>query len=179
MDTEVYSNTGGQSSKATPRGAVAKFAAKGKTTRKKDLGLMAMSYSNVYVASIAMGAGDAQTMKAITEAEEYDGPSIVIAYAHCIAHGIDMKKGLTQQDLAVKSGMWPLYRFDPRRAEAGKSPLVLDSKAASIPLEDYMQGESRFRHLLKEDSNGAAEHLDELRKGIQNQKKQLDMIAHQ
>jgi pyruvate-ferredoxin/flavodoxin oxidoreductase len=179
MDTEVYSNTGGQSSKATPRGAVAKFAAKGKTTRKKDLGLMAMSYSNVYVASIAMGASDAQTMKAITEAEEYDGPSIVIAYAHCIAHGIDMKKGLTQQDLAVKSGMWPLYRFDPRRAEAGKSPLVLDSKAASIPLEDYMQGESRFRHLLKEDSNGAAEHLDELRKGIQNQKKQLDMIAHQ
>jgi pyruvate-ferredoxin/flavodoxin oxidoreductase len=179
MDTEVYSNTGGQSSKATPRGAIAKFAAKGKMTRKKNLGLMAMSYGNVYVANIAMGASDAQTMKAITEAEAYEGPSLIIAYSHCIAHGIDMKKGLTQQDLAVKSGIWPLYRFDPKRADAGKAPLILDSKAASVPLEDYMKGESRFRHLLKTDEEQALAHLADLNKNIEEQKKQLDLIASQ
>ena len=116
MDTEVYSNTGGQSSKATPLAAVAKFAAGGKPTGKKDLGLLAMGYGNVYVAKIAMGASDAQTVRAIREAESYPGVSLVIAYAHCIAHGINMAKGMEQQALATKSGHWPLYRFDPRRA---------------------------------------------------------------
>ena len=115
LDTEVYSNTGGQASKATPIGAAAKFAAAGKATGKKDLGLLAMSYGNVYVASVAMGAKDAQTLKAFREAESYPGSSLIIAYSHCIAHGYDLEHGAEQQKLAVDSGIWPLYRFDPRR----------------------------------------------------------------
>ncbi len=141
MDTEVYSNTGGQASKSTPRGAVAKFAAKGKATPKKDLALMAMSYGYVYVARIAMGANDAQTVKAFAEAEAHDGPSLIIAYSHCIAHGIDMRKGLEQQKLAVQCGHWPLYRFNPDAPQ----PMTLDSGAPTISLETYTQNEGRYR----------------------------------
>ncbi len=147
LDTEVYSNTGGQASKATSLGAVAKFAAGGKTTPKKDLGMLATGYGYVYVAQIAMGANENQTIKAFHEAESYDGPSLIIAYSHCIAHGIDMAKGMHQQELAAAAGYWPMYRFDPRRADEGKNPLQLDSKAPSIPLKDYAYNENRFRVL--------------------------------
>ena len=143
LDTEVYSNTGGQMSKATPKGAVAKFAAAGKSTPKKDLALMAMSYRNVYVAQIAMGGGDKQTVQAIVEADSYDGPSIVIAYSHCIAHGINMAKGMDQQRLAVQSGYWPLLRYDPRNSP----PLTLDSRAPKMGLSEYIKGEGRYRVL--------------------------------
>ena len=160
MDTEVYSNTGGQASKATPRAAVAKFAAQGKDARKKDLAMMAMSYGNVYVAQVAMGANDRQTLNAFLEAESYDGPSIIIAYSHCIAHGIDMQKGLEQQDLAVKAGAWPLFRFDPRLAWEGKNPLKIDSRKPSISWDQYALNENRFRVLLKTDPQRAEELMD-------------------
>lgn len=149
LDTEVYSNTGGQMSKSTPRGAVAKFAAGGKPLSKKDLGLMAMSYGNVYVAQIAMGASDVQTVKAFLEAEAYDGPSIIIAYSHCIAHGINMSTATDQQKAAVDSGHWTLYRYNPERAMNGENPLKLDSKAPSIPIKDYMYNQTRFKMLTK------------------------------
>jgi pyruvate-ferredoxin/flavodoxin oxidoreductase len=147
LDTEVYSNTGGQQSKATPLGAVAKFAVAGKETAKKDLGLMAMSYGHVYVARIAFGSKDHQTVKAFQEAESYPGPSLLIAYSHCIAHGYDMAFGCEQQKLAVDSGLWPLYRFDPRRISEGLEPFQLDSGAAKTPIEKYMRNEGRFRML--------------------------------
>jgi pyruvate-ferredoxin/flavodoxin oxidoreductase len=149
LDTEVYSNTGGQMSKAPPLGAVAKFAAGGKPTPKKDLAMLAMSYGNVYVARVAMGAKDAQTVKAFVEAESYDGPSIIIAYSHCIAHGIDMKTGLTEQKKAVECGLWPLLRYDPRRTAEGKNPLRLDAKTPKLPVRDYAYGENRFKMLTK------------------------------
>ena len=151
LDTEVYSNTGGQMSKATPVGAIAKFAASGKETTKKDLGAMAMSYGYVYVARVAMGANIAQTIKAFREAESYDGPSIIIAYSHCINHGIDMMKGMDQQKAAVTSGVWPLYRYDPRLKEEGKNPFQLDSKEPSTPVEDFMYKEVRFKALKAAD----------------------------
>jgi pyruvate-ferredoxin/flavodoxin oxidoreductase len=149
LDTEVYSNTGGQASKSTPRAAVAKFAAGGKARPKKDLGLLAMSYGNVYVAHVAMGANDAQTIKAFHEAEAYPGPSLIIAYSHCIAHGYDMRQGLDQQKKAVLSGYWPLYRYNPELAGSGKSPMTLDSNAPSLPLGEYMYNETRFRLLTQ------------------------------
>jgi pyruvate-ferredoxin/flavodoxin oxidoreductase len=149
LDTGVYSNTGGQCSKATPMGAVAKFAASGKGIPRKDLGLMAMAYGHVYVAQIAMGANDTQCVKAFIEAENYDGPSLIIAYSHCIAHGIDMEKGMDHQELAVKSGMWPLYRYNPELAKEGKNPLSLDSKPPSIPVTDWTMAETRFRMLTR------------------------------
>ena len=149
MDTQVYSNTGGQCSKATPRGAVAKFAAAGKPGPKKDLGLIAMTYGNIYVAQIAMGASDAQAVKALLEAESYNGPSLVIAYSHCIAQGIDMRKGMEQQKAAVDSGAWILYRYDPRLAAEGKNPLQIDSKPPTISLEQYAYNEDRFKMLTK------------------------------
>jgi len=151
LDTEVYSNTGGQMSKATPVGAIAKFVAAGKETTKKDLGAMAMSYGYVYVARVAMGANIAQTIKAFREAESYDGPSIIIAYSHCINHGIDMMKGMDQQKAAVTSGVWPLYRYDPRLKEQGKNPFQLDSKEPSTPVEDLMYKEVRFKALKAAD----------------------------
>jgi pyruvate-ferredoxin/flavodoxin oxidoreductase len=160
MDTEVYSNTGGQSSKATPQAAVAKFAAGGKVTPKKDLGLMAMSYDNVYVAHIAMGANDRQTLQAFLEAESFPGPSLIIAYSHCIAHGINMAKGLEQQALATQSGYWPLYRFDPRLKAEGKNPFQLDSKAPSIPLREYAYNENRYRILEQSNPVVAAQLMD-------------------
>jgi pyruvate-ferredoxin/flavodoxin oxidoreductase len=149
LDTQVYSNTGGQMSKATPRAAVAKFAAGGKPLPKKDLGMIAMTYGNIYVAQVAMGANDNQTVKAFVEAESYDGPSLIIAYSTCISHGIDMRTGLEQQKLAVDSGAWVLYRYDPRRAEEGLNPLQLDSKAPKIPLRDYAYRETRFKMLTR------------------------------
>jgi pyruvate-ferredoxin/flavodoxin oxidoreductase len=147
LDSEVYSNTGGQMSKSTPRAAVAKFAAGGKPLSKKDLGLHAINYGSVYVAAVALGANDAQTSRAFLEAESYDGPSIIIAYSTCIAHGIDMTRSMQQQKAAVNSGHWLLYRFDPRLTEQGKNPLTLDSKAPSIPLKDYAYAETRFKML--------------------------------
>ncbi len=149
LDTEVYSNTGGQMSKSTAFGAVAKFAAAGKTTGKKDLGMMAMIYGNVYVAKVAMGANDAHTIKAFLEAEAYDGPSLIIAYSHCIAHGINMAKGLDQQKLAVDSGHWPLFRYNPNNLLEGKNPLKLDSKEPKIRLQDYIYTETRYKMLTK------------------------------
>ena len=149
LDTGVYSNTGGQCSKATPLGAVAKFAASGKGIPRKDLGMMAMNYGHVYVAQVAMGANDAQCVRAFIEAENYDGPSLIIAYSHCIAHGIDMSKGMMHQELAVKSGVWPLYRYNPELTKEGKNPLKLDSKKPSIPVKDYAYAETRFRMLTK------------------------------
>jgi pyruvate-ferredoxin/flavodoxin oxidoreductase len=149
LDTEVYSNTGGQASKATPRAAVAKFAAGGKPGTKKDLGLMAMSYGYVYVASVAMGAKDEHTLKAFLEAEAYDGPSIIIAYSHCIAHGIDMTTAMSDQKVAVDSGQWLLYRYNPERALAGENPLTLDCRTPSRKVKDYFLQQTRFKMLLK------------------------------
>jgi len=145
LDTEVYSNTGGQASKATPLGASARFAMAGKATGKKDLGMMAMAYGNTYVAHVAFGAKDVQTVKAFVDAEAYPGPSIIIAYSHCIAHGYDMANGLDQQKLAVDTGYWPLYRFDPRRAATGESPLILDSAAPKVDLSKFTANEMRYR----------------------------------
>jgi len=155
LDTEVYSNTGGQSSKSTPRAAVAKFAANGKGMPKKDLGLIAMAYGYVYVARVAMGASDQQTLSAFLEADAYNGPSLIIAYSHCIAHGIDMRKGLDQQKLAVQSGFWPLYRYNPLLAQEGKNPLTIDSKEPSVPFEQYAYNETRYRMLVQSDEHRA------------------------
>lgn len=147
LDTEVYSNTGGQMSKSTPRAATAQFAAGGKTMPKKDIGMIFSTYGNVYVAKINMGANPMQVAKAMAEAEAYDGPSLIIAYAHCINHGINMAKGLDQQKAAVKCGHWPLYRYNPDLEAQGKNPLHIDSKAPSMPFEEYALGENRYRML--------------------------------
>jgi pyruvate-ferredoxin/flavodoxin oxidoreductase len=167
LDTEVYSNTGGQASKATARGAVAKFAMSGKPCVKKDLGRMAMTYGNVYVAQVAMGANDTQLVRALVEAEAHKGPSLVICYCHCIAHGIDMRKGLAQQELAVKSGHWLLYRYNPALAEQGQNPLQLDSREASIPLKDYVYSETRYRMLVQSDPVAAERLLKEAEADVQ------------
>jgi pyruvate-ferredoxin/flavodoxin oxidoreductase len=151
LDTEVYSNTGGQQSKATPLGAAAKFAAAGKGIDKKDLGRMAMNYGHVYVASVAFGARDNQTVQAFLEADSYPGPSLIIAYSPCIAHGYDLSRNTDQQTLAVGSGIWPLYRFDPRRLVAGEPPLKLDSPAPKQSVEEFMRNETRFRMVEKLD----------------------------
>ncbi|MBN1804104.1 MAG: pyruvate:ferredoxin (flavodoxin) oxidoreductase [Sedimentisphaerales bacterium] len=156
LDTEVYSNTGGQMSKSTPRAAVAQFAAAGKTMPKKDLGLLAMTYGNIYVAKVAIGANTNQTVKAFVEAEAYPGPSLIIAYAHCIAHGINMTAGYLEQKKAVECGHWPLYRFDPRLKEQGKNPLQLDSKAPTGSFEEYAYGENRYRTLKQSKPEVAA-----------------------
>ena len=158
FDTEVYSNTGGQSSKATPAAAIAKFAASGKKVKKKDLGRMAMSYGYVYVAQIAMGADMNQTLKAIREAEAYPGPSLIIAYATCINHGVKTGMSTAQQQMkkAVQCGYWHLYRFDPRRKEAGENPFVLDSKEPDLSLfRDFIMGEVRYNSLLKQNPEHA------------------------
>lgn len=155
LDTEVYSNTGGQMSKATPLGAIAKFAAGGKPNPKKDLALQALTYGNVYVSRVAMGANDTQTVKAFTEAEQFNGPSLIIAYSHCIAHGYDLKNGLTQQKLAVDTGYWPLFRFNPDRVSEGKNPFQLDSKAPSVPFKTYAYNETRYQMLSAIDPKAA------------------------
>jgi pyruvate-ferredoxin/flavodoxin oxidoreductase len=160
LDTEVYSNTGGQMSKSTPRAAVAKFAAGGKPMQKKDLALMAMTYGHVYVARVAMGANDAQTVRTFLEAEAFNGPSLIIAYAQCIEHGIDMAQGMHQQKLAVESGYWPLFRYNPMLSEQGKNPMKLDSKSPKIPLKDFTSHETRFTRLERESPEHAKELLD-------------------
>ena len=168
LDTEVYSNTGGQASKSTPRGAVAKFAAAGKRMGKKDLAMMAMSYGDVYVGRVAIGANDAHTVKVFEEAEAYDGPSIIIAYCHCIAHGIDMVKGLDQQKKAVESGHWILMRYNPELAAAGKNPLTIDSKEPTLPLEEYVYNEFRYKSLKATAPEEAALLLEEEKKSLKD-----------
>jgi pyruvate-ferredoxin/flavodoxin oxidoreductase len=155
LDTEVYSNTGGQASKATPRAAVAKFAAQGKGMPKKDLGMIAMAYGYVYVARVAMGASDQQTLNAFLEADAYDGPSLIIAYSHCISHGYDLVKGLEQQKLAVQCGAWPLYRFNPALIDQGRNPLTIDSREPTIPVSQYAYNETRYRMLMQSDEQRA------------------------
>jgi pyruvate-ferredoxin/flavodoxin oxidoreductase len=156
LDTEVYSNTGGQASKSTPIGAVAQFAAGGKIMAKKDLGMMAMAYGHVYVAGVSL-ANPGQVVKAFIEAEAYDGPSIIIAYAHCIAHGINMTTAVDEQKKAVSSGYWPLYRYNPALTVEGKNPLQLDSKAPTTSFEDFAYGENRYKVLKKMNPAVAAE----------------------
>jgi len=168
LDTEVYSNTGGQASKSTPRAAVAKFAAQGKGMPKKDLGMIAMAYGYVYVARVAFGANDQQTLRAFLEADAYDGPSIIIAYSHCIAHGYDLIKGLEQQKLAVQSGFWPLYRFNPALSAQGKNPLSIDSKEPTIPFEEYAYNETRYRMLLQSDEQRAEALMKLAKKDVQS-----------
>jgi pyruvate-ferredoxin/flavodoxin oxidoreductase len=168
LDTEVYSNTGGQASKSTPRAAVAKFAAKGKDMPKKDLGMIAISYGSIYVARVAMGSSDLQTLRAFQEAEAYDGPSLIIAYSHCIAHGINMQKGLEQQKLAVDTGLWTLYRYNPDLIEQGKNPLAVDSKSPSIPFAKYAYNETRYRMLLQSDEARAEELMRQAQQDAQN-----------
>ena len=168
LDTEVYSNTGGQSSKSTPRAAVAKFAANGKGMPKKDLGLIAMSYGYVYVARVAMGASDQQTLNAFLEADAHEGPSLIIAYSHCINHGIDMRKGLEQQKLAVQAGMWPLYRYNPKLVEEGKNPLVIDSKDPSISVREYAYNETRYSMLVQSDEDRAQMLLEQAQQDVKS-----------
>jgi len=177
LDTEVYSNTGGQASKSTPLGAVAKFAAGGKPTAKKDLGMGAMRYGNVYVAQVAMGANDTHTVKAFLEAEAHDGPSLIIAYSQCIAHGIDMAKGMHQQKLAVESGHWPLYRYVPKLAAENKNPFQLDSHDPKIPLKDYIYTEGRYRMLQQSDPEVARLLLGEAEKAVQRRWHQYKQLA--
>jgi pyruvate-ferredoxin/flavodoxin oxidoreductase len=178
LDTEVYSNTGGQMSKSTMLGAVAKFAASGKPVGKKDLGMLAMNYGHVYVAKVAMGANDTQTLRAILEAESYDGPSIIIAYSHCIAHGINMTKALENQKAAVDSAHWVLFRYDPRNAEQGKNPLKLDSGAPKIKFEDYAYKETRYKMLTKSEPEHAAELLVKAQEFINEKWKLYDALAN-
>ena len=177
LDTEVYSNTGGQMSKSTPKGAVAKFAAGGKPAAKKDLGLIAMTYGNVYVASVAMGARDEHTLKAFLEAEAYDGPSIIIAYSHCVAHGINMATGMQNQKAAVDSGRWLLYRYNPDRAEQGQNPLQLDSRTPRIPVENSMYMENRFKMLTKIDPERAKELLQEAQEDVNTRWQMYQYLA--
>lgn len=177
LDTEVYSNTGGQASKSTPMGAVAKFAAGGKSSGKKDLGMGAIRYGNVYVAQVAMGANDTHTVKAFLEAEAHNGPSLIIAYSQCIAHGIDMAKGMHQQKLAVDSGHWPLYRYIPKLAQENKNPFQLDSSDPKIPLKDYIYTEGRYRMLQQSDPAVAKSLLEEAEKIVQRRWRQYKQMA--
>ncbi len=177
LDTEVYSNTGGQMSKATPRAAVAKFAAKGKGQGKKDLALMAMSYGNVYVARVAMGAKDEQTLRAFLEAESYDGPSLIIAYSHCIAHGITMQTAMKNQKAAVDSGQWPIFRFDPRRLEKGEPALQLDARPPKLPVEKYLMMENRFKMLTKSDPGRAKVLFQNVKKDVKVRRALYEHLA--
>ncbi|MCS6954443.1 MAG: pyruvate:ferredoxin (flavodoxin) oxidoreductase [Bryobacteraceae bacterium] len=177
LDTEVYSNTGGQMSKATPLGAVAKFAFGGKPRPKKDLALMVMSYGNVYVARVAMGANDTHTIKAFLEAEAYDGPSLIIAYSHCIAHGYDMIYGLDQQKAAVQSGYWPLCRYNPELAKQGKNPLQLDSRAPTLPLHKYIYNETRYTMLAHSNPEAARRLLAEAQREVNRRWKLYEYLA--
>jgi len=177
LDTEVYSNTGGQMSKSTPRAAVAQFAAAGKKMPKKDFGLIAMSYGNIYVAKTALGANPNQTVKAFVEAESYNGPSLIIAYTHCIAHGINMAKGYEEQKKAVQCGYWPLYRFDPRLSEQGKNPLQLDSKEPTGDLEEFAYGENRFRVLKKAKPEIAAKLMEQTKKDFSDKYNLLKKLS--
>ena len=177
LDTEVYSNTGGQASKSTPRAAVAKFAAGGKPGPKKDLGLMAMTYGNVYVASVAMGAKDEHTLKAFLEAEAYDGPSIIIAYSSCIAHGIDMTTAMTDQKVAVESGQWLLYRYNPEKTAAGENPLTLDSRAPTRKVQDFLLQQTRFKMLTKSKPEDAKRLWKLAQQDVENRYRMYEYMA--
>jgi pyruvate-ferredoxin/flavodoxin oxidoreductase len=177
LDTEVYSNTGGQSSKATPRAAVAKFAAGGKPAPKKDLGLIAMTYGNVYVASVAMGARDEHTLRAFLEAEAYDGPSLIIAYSHCIAHGINMSTAMTHQKELVESGRWLLYRYNPELRVTGKNPLQLDSRTPKGKIEGSMYKENRFKMLAMTKPQAAKELLQQAQNDIDTRWRMYEYLA--
>ena len=179
LDTEVYSNTGGQMSKATPRAATAKFAAGGKPGAKKDLGLIAMSYGNVYVASVAMGARDEHTLRAFLEAEAYDGPSLIIAYSHCIAHGINMTTAMQNQKAAVDTGQWLLYRYHPERAQHGDNPLQLDSRAPRLPLQRYLEMETRFTMLTKSQPEVAKQLFQAAQQDVDKRWKLYEYLAAQ
>ena len=179
LDTEVYSNTGGQASKSTPRGAVAKFAAGGKPTGKKDLAMMAVSYGSVYVARVAMGASDMHTVKSFLEAEAFDGPSLIIAYSHCIAHGYDMANGMEQQKAAVNSGYWPLFRFNPDLIAQNKNPFQLDSRAPSITLKEYIYNETRYTMLVKSNPEEAKKLLELAQQDVAGHWKLYDYMAHE
>jgi pyruvate-ferredoxin/flavodoxin oxidoreductase len=177
LDTGVYSNTGGQASKATPRAAVAKFAAGGKPSRKKDLGMLAVSYGNVYVAQVAMGANPAQTIKAFREAESYPGPSLLLAYSHCIAHGINMTTSMTHQKDIVQCGMWPLYRYDPRLAHDHGHAFHLDSRAPKIPFRDVAMQEARFAMLARSNPEEADRLFALAQKDIEDQWHYYEQMA--
>lgn len=177
LDTEVYSNTGGQMSKSTPRAAVAKFASGGKPASKKDLGLIAMSYGNVYVATVAMGAKDEHTLRAIMEAERYDGPSIIIAYSHCIAHGINMTEGMKHQKAAVETGQWILYRYNPDRASEGLNPLEIDSAPPHVPVRNYFESENRFKMLTKSRPEAAKELFRQAQEDIQKRYSYFEFLS--
>jgi pyruvate-ferredoxin/flavodoxin oxidoreductase len=174
MDTEVYSNTGGQKSKASPVGASAKFSIKGKTTGKKDLGMQAIAHGSAYVAQIAMGANDVHSLKTILEAEAYPGPSIIIAYSHCIAHGYDMCHGLDQQDLAVKSGYWPLFRYNPLKEKGQR--FVIDSKPPSVALNEFLYHENRFATIKNNFPEKATEFLGMANEGIQHHWERIEAL---
>ena len=178
LDTEVYSNTGGQMSKSTPRAAVAQFAAAGKKMPKKDMGLIAMSYGGIYVASIAIGANPNQAVKALAEAESYDGPSLILSYTHCIAHGINMETGLDEQKKAVACGHWPLYRFDPRLSGTGKNPLQMDSKAPTMDFTEFAYGQNRFRSLTKSKPEVAEKLIELSKKDTARKQSLLNQLAN-
>jgi pyruvate-ferredoxin/flavodoxin oxidoreductase len=177
LDTEVYSNTGGQCSKSTPLGAVAKFAAGGKRIGKKDLGLISMSYGNIYVACVAMGAKDEHTLKAFLEAEAYNGPALIIAYSHCIAHGINMTTAMQNQKAAVQSGQWFLYRYNPELAAKGEVPLHIDSAAPKLPVSEYLKLENRFRMLTKSKPEDAQRLFDLAQENIQRRWQFYERLA--
>jgi pyruvate-ferredoxin/flavodoxin oxidoreductase len=177
LDTEVYSNTGGQMSKSTPRGAVAKFAMGGKDRPKKDLAMMAMTYGNIYVARVAMGSSDTQTLKAFREAEAYPGPSLIIAYSHCIAHGYDLVHGMEQQRAAVLSGYWPLFRYNPELVREGKNPLQLDSRPPTIPLKQYAYNETRYTMLAQSKPEAARELLGQAQEDVNRRWRQYEHWA--
>jgi pyruvate-ferredoxin/flavodoxin oxidoreductase len=176
LDTEVYSNTGGQTSKATPLGASAKFSVSGKRTGKKSLALQAISYENVYVAQVAMGAKDLQTLKAIEEAAAYPGPSLIVAYSHCGEHGYDLKDGATQQQKAVETGYWPLFRFDPSKPKGKK--FKLDSKEPTKPLSDFMYNETRFTRVVKDDAELGAKLLKQAQEEVETKWERLELFRN-
>jgi pyruvate-ferredoxin/flavodoxin oxidoreductase len=177
LDTEVYSNTGGQASKATPLGATAKFAAAGKTIPRKDLALMAIAYGSVYVAQIAMGANNEQALVAMREAEAYSGTSLILAYSQCIAHGTDLRHGMKQAARAVASGYWPLFRFDPTMRERGMNPFRLDSPRPRIPLAEYRYNEVRFKSLTQTHPDAAKRMLDQAQRGLEERYRVYEDLA--
>ena len=177
LDTEVYSNTGGQTSKATPRGAVAKFSAAGKASPKKDLAMLAMDYEHVYIARVAYGAKDTQTLRAFHEAEAYPGPSLIIAYSPCIAHGINLEDNHQRQQLAVNSGHWPLFRYDPQKTAQGRNPLQLDSKAPSIPYRDFIESEIRFNMLWRTHPKEAEQFLEQSQQDVRRRYHYYQQLA--